>query len=220
MYTRSNNIKVFPSNKREKEYINYSGLNTEQNIVSLVNRFTRNESYVEECVFGGDIIDNDITIEGYTSYLKADSKIKAGSTIQGENLDSDTDISECINLNYEDEIISGSSIGAFSFINGEFTKTTLSGKFNICGYYFDIHEPIDITSELENKNYLYLKMNTVNDVKNNISSLRLDGTDILLPSEEENDSKYSGLEIIGSINQLINTDYQKYLKIAEKKNNE
>lgn len=46
MYTRSNNIKVFPSSNRSKEFISYSGLNTEQNITSLVNRFTRGKSYV------------------------------------------------------------------------------------------------------------------------------------------------------------------------------
>jgi hypothetical protein len=69
-------------------------------------------------------------------------------------------------------------------------------------------------------NYLYLRMNTANDVKDNISTLRLDGIDKLLPEEDiENNTEnsiYTGLEIINSITKLSDTNNRKYLQLAER----
>ena len=159
-------------------------------------------------------------INGDTSYLKSISTIKKSSKIRGTNLTEDKEYKTKTNLKNEDKIKNGSNIGAFSFINGKLTNTKLSGKFNICGYYIDIKE-IDITSELtEENNYLYLKMNTANDVSNNISNLRINGIDRLLPGESLENSEYTGIEIIGTKNIQNETTYKKYLKLAEKKNGE
>ena len=74
-YYHSNNIKVFPSNRRSDIFDRQARLTTEQNLINIVNRLTGNKSFVIE---GLEVQDNKINIgkcniNGY--YFELNSQI-------------------------------------------------------------------------------------------------------------------------------------------------
>lgn len=133
MNINSENIKVFPTSKRDDKYDRNARFTSEQNLVSIVNRLTSLKSFV---ISG-------LTVE------KKDS-----------------------------------------------TWVLNEGTANIYGYYFDIVEPVDITSISKGSKYLYLRINVKSQSMTNssLSFRELQGID---------DSSgaltiYKGLEILVS----------------------